>query len=53
MLDPLAEIRRALPLHTRLSMTALASWCDTESCLDDAPVDETVPMLIRMGRGGR
>ncbi len=33
-------------------MTALASWCETETWLADAPVDEIVPMLFRMGRGG-
>ena len=33
-------------------MTALASWCDTESWLERAPVDEIVPMLFRMREGG-
>lgn len=50
LLDVLADIRRALPRQTRLSMTALASWCENETWLDAAPVDEIVPMLFRMGR---
>ena len=53
LLDVLHDVRRGLPRGTLLSMTALASWCDTESWLDRAPVDEIVPMLFRMDRGGR
>jgi hypothetical protein len=52
LLDVLRDLRRALPRGTLLSMTALASWCDTEGWLDTAPVDEIVPMLFRMGREG-
>lgn len=51
LLDVLGDIRHALPPKIRLSMTALASWCDGEDWLDAAPVDEIVPMLFRMGRG--
>lgn len=51
LLDLLHDTRRALPSSTRLSMTALASWCENETWLDAAPVDEIVPMLFRMGRG--
>lgn len=51
LLDVLRDVRRGLPRNTRLSMTALASWCDTETWLDQAPVDEIVPMLFRMQRG--
>ena len=51
LLDVLGDLRRALPRDTALSMTALASWCG-EGWLDRAPVDEVVPMLFRMGRGG-
>lgn len=51
LLDLLADVRRGLPAGTILSMTALASWCDTETWLKDAPVDEIVPMLFRMQRG--
>lgn len=51
LLDLLADVRRGLPRGTILSMTAIASWCDTEAWLAAAPVDEIVPMLFRM-RGG-
>jgi hypothetical protein len=52
VLDVLHDVREALPRGTLLSMTALASWCDTERWLDAAPVDEIVPMLFRMQEGG-
>ena len=52
LLDVLADVRRGLPRTTLLSMTALASWCDTERWLDRAPVDEIVPMLFRMQEAG-
>lgn len=52
LLDLLADVRAGLPAGTRLSMTALASWCERETWLADAPVDEIVPMLFRMGAGG-
>ena len=52
LLDVLAGVRAGLAPGTRLSMTALASWCDSEHWLADAPVDEIVPMLFRMGRQG-
>lgn len=51
LLDLLRDVQNGLPRGTRLSMTALASWCDTETWLDQAPVDEIVPMLFRMQRG--
>lgn len=52
LLDVIADVRRALPPGTLLSMTALASWCDTEGWLERVPVDEIVPMLFRMTAGG-
>jgi len=52
LLDLLAEVRRGLPPGMTLSMTALASWCETERWIDAAPVDEIAPMLFRMGPGG-
>lgn len=52
LLDLLNDVRRSLPRGTLLSMTALASWCETESWLENAPVDEIVPMLFRMQQGG-
>lgn len=53
LLDTLSDLRRALPAGTFLSMTAIASWCDHETWLKDAPVDEIVPMLFRMGPRGK
>jgi hypothetical protein len=41
-------LRQKLP-DTKLSMTALSSWCLNESWLDALPVDEVVPMLFRLG----
>lgn len=52
LLAVLQKIRAGLPQGVLFSMTALASWCDTETWLADAPVDEIVPMLFRMGPGG-
>jgi hypothetical protein len=45
----LHALRAALPAGTRLSMTALASWCLHDDWLDGLPVDEVVPMVFRMG----
>lgn len=52
LLDVLVGVRAGLTPQTSLSMTALASWCETEHWLASAPVDEIVPMLFRMGRDG-
>jgi hypothetical protein len=41
-------LRQELP-ETKLSMTALSSWCLNESWVDTLPVDEIVPMLFRLG----
>lgn len=53
LLDLLHDVRAGLPPGVLLSMTALASWCDTETWLAAAPVDEIVPMLFRMGDDAR
>lgn len=45
----LGDLRRELPPSTALSMTALASWCMEDDWVAGLPVDETVPMLFRMG----
>ncbi len=45
----LTELRRSLPASTKLSITALASWCEGDNWLDDLPIDEAIPMLFRMG----
>jgi hypothetical protein len=50
----LRELRASLPSGMSLSMTALASWCMFDPWIDEArlPVDEVVPMVFAMGRGG-
>jgi hypothetical protein len=47
------ETRRRMPTGMPLSITALASWCSRPSWLEGLPVDETVPMLFRMGGDSR
>ena len=53
LLQVLSDVRRAMHPGAELSMTALASWCETETWLNRAPVDEVVPMLFRMGPQGQ
>lgn len=45
----LIELRKQMPSTTKLSITALASWCSGDNWLDDLPIDEAVPMLFRLG----
>jgi hypothetical protein len=45
----LRQLRAALPPTTRISITALASWCMDDRWLQNLPIDEAVPMLFRMG----
>ncbi|MEN3331379.1 MAG: hypothetical protein V7641_744 [Blastocatellia bacterium] len=45
----LGDLRNRLPATTRLSITALASWCLGDNWISDLPIDEAVPMLFRMG----
>jgi hypothetical protein len=45
----LIELRKQLPPATKLSITALGSWCQGDNWLGDLPIDEAVPMLFRMG----
>ena len=45
----LQEVRRQLPASTKLSITALASWCAGDDWLRELPIDEAVPMLFRLG----
>ena len=52
LLDVLRAARLGLPAGRKLSMTALASWCDTERWLGSTSVEEVVPMLFRMGPAG-
>jgi hypothetical protein len=51
----LAALRARLGANARISITALASWCEGDAWLGDLPVgtiDEAVPMLFRMGPDG-
>ncbi len=48
----LGDLRRRLPRGRKISITALASWCDLDRWLDGLPIDEAVPMLFRMGPDG-
>lgn len=45
----LIELRKQMPATTKLSITALGSWCQGDDWLVDLPIDEAVPMLFRMG----
>lgn len=47
--DVIVDVRRRLPDHVGLSITALASWCAHDDWISDLPIDEAVPMLFRMG----
>ena len=49
----LHEVRAKLPDNLALSMTALASFCVGDRWLSDLPVDESVPMIFRMGADDR
>jgi hypothetical protein len=42
-------IERLRPQVSKLSITALASWCLDDPWIANLPVDEAVPMLFRMG----
>jgi hypothetical protein len=46
--DLLLDLRRQMPAHLPLSITALASWCSSDDWLGALPIDEAVPMLFRM-----
>ena len=43
------DLRRNWPPDVGLSITALASWCISDTWIKDLPIDEAVPMLFRMG----
>jgi len=45
----LHDVRRRLPARMPLSITALASWCESDDWISGLPVAEAVPMLFRMG----
>lgn len=45
----LDSIKRRLPENVPLSITALVSWCDEFSWLNDTTIDFAVPMFYRLG----
>jgi hypothetical protein len=47
----LEDLRKKMPKNKVLSITALASWCLYDDWISDLPVDESVPMLFRLGVG--
>lgn len=49
----LTDLRSRLPRAMPLSMTGLASWCESDNWIEGLPVAEAVPMLFRMGAGER
>jgi hypothetical protein len=49
----LKDLRQKLPAEMPLSITALASFCIGDRWLFDAPADEAVPMIFRMGADDR
>ena len=49
----LKDLRNKLPETTPLLITALASFCIGDRWLFEAPVDEAVPMIFRMGADDR
>lgn len=51
--DVLGDLRRRLPAQIPISITALASWCESDNWIGGLPVAEAVPMLFRMGAGER
>jgi hypothetical protein len=52
LLDLVGDVRAGLGPKIPLSMNALASWCETETWVNTAQVDEIVPMVFRMGPSG-
>jgi hypothetical protein len=48
--DVVRAARQALPADVALSITALASWCASDTWLQGLPADEIVPMAFRMSR---
>lgn len=45
----IAGVKKEIPINIPLSITALVSWCDTFSWLDDTVIDYAVPMFYRLG----
>ena len=49
----LARLRETLPSNLPLTITALASWCESDGWIANLPLSDAVPMLFRMGSGER
>lgn len=47
----LRRVRRGMKAEMPLTITALASWCGSDSWITELPVTDAVPMLFRMGAG--
>jgi len=47
----LLDLRRRLGPAEPISITALASWCLGDDWISSLPINEAVPMLVRMGAG--
>ncbi|HTS62607.1 MAG TPA: hypothetical protein VMH28_11325 [Candidatus Acidoferrales bacterium] len=45
------RVRRGMKTEMPLTITALASWCGSDSWITELPVADAVPMLFRMGAG--
>lgn len=45
----IAKLKKEIPNNISLSITALVSWCDGTSWLDDTAIDYAVPMFYRLG----
>jgi Protein of unknown function (DUF3142) len=43
-----SQLRRNMPL----TITALASWCESDPWIRNLPIADAIPMLFRMGPGG-
>jgi hypothetical protein len=51
--DLLRELRATLPASIPLTITALASWCESDDWIRNLPVADACPMFFRMGAGAR
>ncbi len=48
----LTQLRKTLP-NTKLSITALASWCLSDPWIEKLPIDYAVPMVYNLGEDER
>ncbi len=47
--EVIVDLRKQLPKHIDLTITALASWCADDRWFGDLPINEAIPMLFQMG----